>query len=497
VRRILALVAVAGLTAIGVSSAVPHVRAASVEPSSWGAANLLSAADSDFESGVSGWEAVSNTTVSWNTGSAFHGDASMKLTATASGDQSAKAEMGGNQINVTGPDTYRISAWVKTGTAVSGRTVQFGIGAYNSSGTWLGWTYGTANTLADTTTWQYVSETVTALTGTAYVLGSPKLTEDNVSAGETLSVDEVLFEPYRAATIIGAEDGGGDCTSFSTANADIGPLQSCKIFYGPTDPLPATWSGSDCANLPSDVACVITFKDFDNASNNLATFVGNVPAGKPVILIPYQEPESPKVSWSYDGKTGGPAYVAEAENEISVIRGAEKTSSTANIWVAEDSEDYQYDPGSNHDDAGNCSYIIPGQYVDMYLDDHYEFSATGSDMPNDSPDSGANSEWTTWLGCVGAQGRPIGLAEYGLNCGQVNGVGAMPNALTTSEGIKADNGYLEDQPAGLPVVLWEYWWDTNGDSTGNCQFTQGGSPDGSEAVTQWQDNETQNGGGAN
>jgi hypothetical protein len=306
----------------------------------------------------------------------------------------------------------------------------------------------------------------------------------------------VLFEPYRAATIIGAEDNSGDCTSFSAANTAIGPLQSCKIFYGPTTALPSTWSGSDCAALPANVACVITFKDFANSSNNLATYVGDIPAGKPVILIPYQEPEDPKTSWSYDGETGGPAYVAEAENEISIIRAAETSANIANIWVAGDSEDYQYDPGTSHDDAGGCSYIIPGQYVDMYLDDHYEWSATGSDMPNDSPDSGANTEWSTWLGCVDTQGRPIGLAEYGLNCGQSGGVGALPDALTTSEGMSADNTYLEGQPAGLSVALWEYWWDSNGDSSGNCDFTEDGSPDGSQAVTQWSADETQNGGGA-
>ena len=369
--------------------------------------------------------------------------------------------------------------------------------AYKSPSTWLGWTNGTANTLADTTTWQYVSETITAPSDAAYVLGSPKLTEDNVNAGETLSVDEVLFEPYRAATLLGAEDGSGNCASFSAADTAIGPLQSCKIFYGPTDALPATWNGSDCANLPANVTCVISFKDLDNTSNNLASFVANIPAGKPVILIPFQEPESPKDSWSYDGKTGGPAYVAEAENEISVIRDAETSSNIANIWVAEDSEDYQYDPGATNDNGANCSYIIPGQYVDMYLDDHYEWSASGKDMPNDASDSAANTEWSTWLGCVDTQDRPIGLAEYGLNCGQTNGVGAMPDALATSVGMSADNTYLAGQPAGLPVVLWEYWWDTNGDQSGNCQFTESGSPDGPEAVTQWEANETQNGGGAN
>jgi hypothetical protein len=245
------------------------------------------------------------------------------------------------------------------------------------------------------------------------------------------------------------------------------------------------------------VTCVITFKDFANSTNNLATYVSDIPAGKNVILIPFQEPEDPNNAWSYDGLTGGAAYVAEAENEVGVIRGAETSSNIANIFVAEDSEDYEYASGTTHDDAGNCSYIIPGSYVDMYLDDHYEYSATGDSLPNDTPDSDANVEWNGWLSCVSGQGRPIGLAEYGLNCGQEDGDGAMPNALTTSEGMDADNSYLEGQPDGLPVVLWEYWWDTNGDSSGNCQFTEGGSPDGTKAVSQWESNEQQNGGGAN
>jgi hypothetical protein len=224
-RSIMAVLAAVAVAALGIpASHIVAARAASVEPTSWGAANLLSAADSDFESGVSGWEASSNTTVSQNTSSAFHGDASMELTATAAGSQAAKAEMNGNQINVTGGDEYRISAWVQTGSAVSGRTVTFALGSYNSSNNWLGWTSGSTVTLSSTTGWQYVSELITEPSTASYVLGSPRLTEAGVSANETLKVDEVLFEPYRAATIIGAEDNSGDCGQFSTANTDIGPL---------------------------------------------------------------------------------------------------------------------------------------------------------------------------------------------------------------------------------------------------------------------------------
>jgi hypothetical protein len=97
-------------------------RAAAPEPASWGAANLLSAADSDFETGITGWQAVTNTTVAQDAATAFHGTDSLKLTATAAGSQQAKAQMGGNQVSLTGGATYRISSWVKTGSAVSGRS---------------------------------------------------------------------------------------------------------------------------------------------------------------------------------------------------------------------------------------------------------------------------------------------------------------------------------------------------------------------------------------
>ncbi len=48
-----------------------------------------------------------------------------------------------------------------------------------------------------------------------------------------------------------------------------------------------------------------------------------------------------------------------------------------------------------------------------------------------------------------------------------------------------DNSYLETEPSGTsPTLLWEYWYD-------NCwQFDNSNG-----GITQWQDGETQNGGG--
>jgi hypothetical protein len=492
--RKLAGLAVMALLVTGLSvAAVPAAHAYPLATSSWGAANLISYADSDFESGVGDWVNYSNATVTQDTSTAYLHRDSLKMVSGTSGSQAIKMGTGTSapQVNVTAGDVYRESAWVKA-PALSGRTVTFADGFYNSSGTWLGWTSGSTVTLNSAGNWQYVQDLITAPPGAAYMVGSPRITEGGVAAGEALNLDEVLVMPYRAAAVIGAEDGSGDCTAFSTANSAIGPLQTCKIFYGPSSALPGTYSGSTCAKLPANVTCLISYKVM---TTNVASYVGSIPAGRNVILTYWQEPEND--SFSYNGLTGGPAYVAEYESQVNLIRSATTSASRANVFVAMDAMDYQYDQGTSHNlggAGGACSFIPPSSYVDFYLSDHYEFTASGSNM---SADSGSQAEWNGWLGCVKGQAKPIGVAEYGLNCGQSGGNGAEPNALSTSEGMAADNSYLKGNPDGLPVAIWEYWWDTNGDPSGNCQFTAGGSPDGSQAAAQWQANETQNGGGAN
>ena len=496
--RRLAWLPAAGLTAALLWAGAP-ASANPAESASWGRANLISYTDSDFEGSVGNWVSYSNSTLTDDTSTAFLHNDSLKMTATNSGSQAAKLGTGADapQISVTGGDTYRVSAWVRAA-ALSGRTVTFAAGFYTAGGTWLGWTSGTASTLAGSGAWQYVSETITAPATAAYALGSPRITEAGVAAGESMNVDEVIMQPYRAATLIGAEDDSGDAKDWAGANSAIGPIQVDKVFYGPGTALPSSYSDSVCKDIPATSTCLISFKD-SASSNNLASFVTSIPAGQNVILTFWQEPENDTFSSCNGVNKGsnGANFVCLFEDEAGIIRGAVTSANAENVFIADDSMDWQYDQGTSHNlggAGGSCPFIVPSQYTDMYLDDHYEFTASGVSMPDDS---GASAEWDGWLGCVQPRDKPIGLAEYGLNCGQTNGVGAEPDALTTSEGMSADSAYLASQPDGLPVVMWEYWWDTNGDSSGNCQFTTGGSPDGTQAVRQWQANETQNGGGAN
>jgi hypothetical protein len=480
-KRVQLLVAILTIVLLELPSLMtaPIAKAFPLEPTSWGAANLVSYDDSDFENGIGNWAAYSNTTLSQSTSTSFLHNHALKLTSVAAGSQAAKMGTGTSapQINVKGGAVYRESAWVKT-SGQSGRTVTFADGFYDSGGTWLGWTSGLTVTLAANTGWQYVEDTIRVPANADHMVGSPRITEDNVAANETLWVDEVIVASNRAADLVGAESNDGNCAQFSTANSAIGPLQSCKIFYDAAKALPSSFAGSTCDSLPPDVTCVISYKVADT---NVSNFVGSIPAGKNVILIYWQEPEH---TWSGTGAS----FVSEFETQSNEIRAATTTANAENVFVAMDAEAYKYGAvGSGHSNGTDCSFIPPSAYADFYFADQYEFVSTGNNFANDTPDAGANTEWNNWLSCASPRNKPIGVAEVGYNCGQKDGTGSNPNGPTTTQAMASDNNYLGGNPDGLPVVLYEYWWSTNV----GCQFT------GSSQVNEWKSIETQNGGGAN
>lgn len=159
-------------------------------------------------------------------------------------------------------------------------------------------------------------------------------------------MDEVLVEPYRAATLIGAKDPSTDGSAWSSANAAIGPLQVDKMFYGTTTSLPSSYSSSQCANLPAAVTCVLAYKVADT---NVASFVSSIPAGANTIMVWYQEPEGNSFS-SCEGVnkgSNGANFVCEFEHQADLIRANVTSANRANVWVAMDAGGYQYGTGRN------------------------------------------------------------------------------------------------------------------------------------------------------
>jgi hypothetical protein len=482
------VLAVAGVSVVTAVPAHAASAAALAAPAEVG--NLLDYADSDFEGTIGNWAPVSNATLSDDTSQAYLHDDSLLDTVPAAGTSTFELGEGNSapQITVASADQYTVGAYFKI-PAVSGQSLAFGLDFSNT------WVSTGRLSLAGTGQWQYVSGRITAPAGATSVISSPRVTYYGATAGEAINMDEASFVPFRAAQIVGAYAGpkASDWIA-ADSTSDVGPLQSVKEFIIKEKPLPPEWDSSrnECYGIEQALgteksaqwpACVVSYNVLESAAN-LAKFFAGLPRAQMVIMNWRDEPEAPHAVFpSCGGQTGnGPAYVCDFKQESHNIRQA--AGDAPNVFVAMDASTYQYAAGTSHDRGGGdgqkCTYIPPASDVDFYLADHYNTRATDSSLPGEKSPEG--DEWSTWLGCVASSGKPIGLAEYGLDCRTQD-----PPQQTLASEIAQDKGYLAAIPgARQPTIMWEYWdWDTK---PPGCQMTS------TTVKNEWQSVETQNGG---
>lgn len=410
---------------------------------SLGGANLVSYANSDFETGTGDWAPARNATLTTDTRVSFLHRAALKDVLRTAGASSFKLSRHW-RVDVRAGEQLRVGAYFDAPPA-SGRSVTFGVQALDPAGRPLGWTYSRPVPLNGTTGWQYASDVITMPTGAAHA-GSLKVTFSDGRAGEAVRMDEVQFSPYRAAMLIGADAGrSGAAANWMTAKDTLGSLQVDKIFY--PGALPTSYSGSTCADLPEDVMCLVAYK---TPTTNVASFVSSIPAGRAVVMIFHHEPEQDFPS--------GADYVAQFEAQSALIR--RSADAAPNVFVADDASTNQYLAGRA---GADCSYIPPPASTDFYLADHYQPRPNGQNLPNGQH----GDDWTTWLHCVQPTHKPIGLAEYGLGT-----CGPDGNA-TRAQSLLADSSYLKALPTfiGAPVLTWNYWW-VKGRSASSCQDWQ-------------------------
>jgi hypothetical protein len=485
----LAALAASVLASIGLTPA-PAMASTMATPS-FGAANSISYGDSDFEGTIGDWVNVANATLSDDTTTAFlHADSLKAVAGTTSAMQFKLGNQ--QQIGVNGGSIWRVGAWFKA-PALSGRTITWALATYTPAGTFIAWSSAaTADTLSSSGGWQYATADIQLPSNAAYMLGSPRVTENGQAAGEALNMDEVWLSPKRPALMMGADAGSsGDASLWSSANTSIGPLQEDKIFY---NTLPAAVNGvsgfvnSTCDNLPPNVTCVIAY---NTPTTNLMSFISGIPSTRNVIFDYHQEPEN-------GDYTSGATFVGEFEGQSSDIR--LDSGNAPNIFVAEDSSSSGYGPGQPGADCSVSAhdYIVPPAYVDFYAVDHYEFDPNGENYS-----TGQNSaDWNTWLNCVttgdpdtlGSAPKPIGLFEFGYGV-QSTGCSSGPESTRNSTMI-SDGNYLQglESTINAPVVAWDYWW-VDDTSVGPCHDWN--FPATSTTASTWRGFETQNGGGAN
>jgi hypothetical protein len=522
--RWLTAIAAASLMAAGLSgviSAPAQAASGTLQTGPFEVGNLLNYANSDFEGTTGNWASVSNATLTDDPNHQFLHDASLLDTATSAGTSSFKVGNGSPtiQINVTGGDKYRVGAYFKA-PAVNGQTVQFSLGCYTSGGTWIGAESDPASTLLNTTKWQYSESVITLPSNCAYVLGAPEVILGGLAAGAAVNMDEAIFAPKRAALIIGAHgenglDGGTsytgqdwidtNWTDEATNTYNIGPLQSDKEFYGGASPtLPGSWTDSSnrCYQIEEQIsnsanwpACVVNLHDFETEGQIAAYFTG-LPAAQMVVMIYHDEPEGDTFSGCGTASGDAANYICYFDEESANIHlaaaDANSYSDTPSVFVAADSSTYEYGSQSN-DDAGDppgggCPYIPPTTSTDFYLADHYDQGASGNSLPNETGGAAGDTngqKWQNWLNCVQSINKPLGLAEYGLDCS------SNPDQSVVTTQMGADKSYLGAIPGATePTIMWAYWYNDAGNEQPGCVFDNSAG-----GITAWQGIETQNGGG--
>jgi hypothetical protein len=507
IGRQCAVIVATGLLVLGLSAAGSGVaRASSPQSGPFPVGNLLNYTNSDFEGNVGDWITVSNvSSLTADTTNPYHGKHDLEMVAAGTGDVVVKMAA---QITLPAVGAkYRVGGYVKA-PATAGHTAYFSFGCYNSSGTWLGWANGSAVSLPGNGDWTYVEDNINltslGFSTCAETQGSPELTITGANLNGVYRADELVFEPDRAAQLIGADDTCSSTTSCdwaaqnATGTTGTGPLQTDKEFYGPKTTLPSSWSDSsnDCYNIEqiysSDHSkwpvCIITFKYDANGTvqsePEIASFLAGMPAAQQVVMVFWQEAED-----TYTGTSA--QFVNDFETEAANIRAAAAADTrTQNVFVAQDSATHQYYNG----DGVGCGWIVPSSDTDYYLADHYTRDETsgGASMPNQPSPYG--NAWTGWLNCMKGNSKPIGVAEYGLCSGGPSACGGIPctgtsNTSDITASIADDNTYLRGNPGGTePVVLWSNW-----QYPGSCFRL---APGGAQAQ-QWQSNENQNGGAVN
>jgi hypothetical protein len=497
--------------ATAAQSAVPEQGLPEQAGSFW-PGDLLSMTNADFENGTGDWNAISNvSTLTTSSAQAFLHDYSLKIVTAGTGTFTSVIQLTGtsgiqipvNPGNGTASDVYRVGAYVKL-PATSGHTTVFDLGCYDSSGNWLGLEAGTPVTNNSNGTWQWVEDDIQLPSDCAYVHGSPEVQFTGMHSNAFIYMDEAWFAPERAALMIGAyaPDTSED-PAWDTDDANIGPLQTIKAYFGGASPaLPGQWNSSDnpCYELtltgnnpPTEPpTCVINLNPPEGtvySQLDISNFLAAMPTSQTVIMIYHNEAENDSFDNCPGSATGNADnFVCYFEEEAANIQGAAAgLDLTQNVFTAEDSASYQYRAGG---DATGCNWIVPSSYVDFYLVDHYERGwANGSNLSEQTGSSAGAQEWNNWLGCVDGSGKPIGLAEYGLCSGSgdcttgstCDGYGDTADDTST---MTADDPYLAGEPSGdSPTILWEYFYS-------GCWLFDNSNGE----ITEWQSIENQNGG---
>lgn len=160
--------------------------------------NLLSAMQSDFNGGTTGWIADTNCAIANDTGVKYEGAGSLRMTASGSGTMIARTTPTGlGAIAVLANLNYTVRARFRANT--TGRTCRISVKWYDGAGTLISETY-TGSVVDSSSGWNEHAHVVTAPSNAA--TAAVFATVVSAGAGEIHRVDTVALIPQVAPTSI-------------------------------------------------------------------------------------------------------------------------------------------------------------------------------------------------------------------------------------------------------------------------------------------------------
>jgi hypothetical protein len=180
--------------------------------------NLLTDKQSDFETGVAGWEVEANTVLDQSQAQAFHGVSSLRLTRdTTAAAMIVRTSQGGSGVRVFSGITY--TAWVRMRASATGRTCQLSIVWFDENGAVLSTT--SASSITDSTAvWTPVSVQALAPAGATYA--ALRVTVLAPGSGEQHYLDGAFFGPGTVAQTSTWNKGGWLRFAYSIEYSDDG-----------------------------------------------------------------------------------------------------------------------------------------------------------------------------------------------------------------------------------------------------------------------------------
>jgi len=231
------------------------------------------------------------------------------------------------------------------------------------------------------------------------------------------------FETTPIAHLVGAR-----AWNWLSANQDVGPLRTQRVYHGH---LPASFAGTQESQLPAGVVPIVSYR---TRTTNVLSYVRSV--NRPTILIFAYNPEA---------RMSAEDFTIAFEEQSSIIHSVHNR----NLRVAVSAQIHAYQTRVNPS-AVRCGYIPPPSYVDYYLAAVYEPYLQGITRT----DQGG---FVVWQHCTNGLRRSRGLVEYGLGLGIDGKRSCRPEAERTRV-LRDDVEYLRKNLPDLEIL--EYWWTT-------------------------------------